>query len=530
MKKDKRKAGNLFTRATLNAAMADSPAIMQASGWNYDKDGNLYQDPESESAKKLSKSLAVLGTGALGLTGAGLLSSAGLTVSGVGEALTRGAGYLQPSKYLEAIYHYFRPAARGLLKAAPYYSGASTLAGALSDAAVDSYFATKSLRGVGKQGSVTREIQNALGLTPYLGVGVNGARSAARNLGTFDALLDASGVNKGFGYAKDKYIKRGDLLFNKAEQAYRSGVGDYTVIVKGSDGLPRNVRYNSAELIEPVNQPAIKYAKFSFDKGHYDPWKNEIMINMFPAKVKAMRNPRGAHMDLNATAAHEGTHWAMHYLNDNISVPGNGYFVANKKHPLYADYTSWFDNQPRGFLHGDANWLASPEEFVAEMTKNQFLNNMPTNKAYWAMPVEQRYPIAKGLKQRWSYSTLGGVDDMAKELSKWGYTSGGILDRLQKHYGSNEKALEAIRKFRNGGEIHIKPSKKGTFTAAAKKHGKSVQAFASQVLANKENYSPAMVKKANVARNFGGHKHADGGLIERYGIDKVRAAMQKVKR
>lgn len=24
--------------------------------------------------------------------------------------------------------------------------------------------------------------------------------------------------------------------------------------------------------------------------------------------------------------------------------------------------------------------------------------------------------------------------------------------------------------------------------------------------------------------------HADGGLIERYGIDKVRAAMQKVKR
>lgn len=65
--------------------------------------------------------------------------------------------------------------------------------------------------------------------------------------------------------------------------------------------------------------------------------------------------------------------------------------------------------------------------------------------------------------------------------------------------------------FSKGGKIHIKPSKRGTFTAAAKKHGKSVQAFASQVLANKENYSPAMVKKANFARNASKWKHSFGG-------------------
>lgn len=59
--------------------------------------------------------------------------------------------------------------------------------------------------------------------------------------------------------------------------------------------------------------------------------------------------------------------------------------------------------------------------------------------------------------------------------------------------------------------IYIKPSKRGTFTAAAKKHGKSVQAFASQVLANKGNYSSAMVKKANFARNASKWKHAYGG-------------------
>lgn len=61
--------------------------------------------------------------------------------------------------------------------------------------------------------------------------------------------------------------------------------------------------------------------------------------------------------------------------------------------------------------------------------------------------------------------------------------------------------------------IHIKESKKGTFTAAAKKHGKSVQGFASQVLANKENYSPAMVKKANFAKNAAKWKKGQDGLI-----------------
>ena len=58
-----------------------------------------------------------------------------------------------------------------------------------------------------------------------------------------------------------------------------------------------------------------------------------------------------------------------------------------------------------------------------------------------------------------------------------------------------------VNPFAKGGSIHIDPSKKGTFTAAATKYGKSVQAFASQVLANKDNYSTAMVKKANFAKN-----------------------------
>ena len=78
--------------------------------------------------------------------------------------------------------------------------------------------------------------------------------------------------------------------------------------------------------------------------------------------------------------------------------------------------------------------------------------------------------------------------------------------------------LDAIRggynEFAKGGKIHIAPSKRGTFTAAAKRHGKSVQEFASQVLAHKGNYSPAMVKKANFARNASHWKHGLGGFLD----------------
>lgn len=64
-----------------------------------------------------------------------------------------------------------------------------------------------------------------------------------------------------------------------------------------------------------------------------------------------------------------------------------------------------------------------------------------------------------------------------------------------------------VVRYENGGEIYIKPSKRGTFTAAAKKRNMGVQEFASKVLANKENYSSAMVKKANFAKNAKKWKH-----------------------
>ena len=124
----------------------------------------------------------------------------------------------------------------------------------------------------------------------------------------------------------------------------------------------------------------------------------------------------------------------------------------------------------------------------------------------------------QGEKQLQEYWNTRGKQEYARG-QKEGMAEGGPVDRKNWNSLSMAERAEAIKiavkhgitdlgsirdkynEFASGGSIHIDPSKKGTFTAAASKHGKSVQEFASQVLANKDNYSPAMVKKANFARN-----------------------------
>jgi len=72
--------------------------------------------------------------------------------------------------------------------------------------------------------------------------------------------------------------------------------------------------------------------------------------------------------------------------------------------------------------------------------------------------------------------------------------------------------FDTTNSFANGGGIHIAKNKKGTFTAAATKHGMGVQEFANYVLSHKNKFSAGMVKKANFARNAS-HWHDKGGIL-----------------
>jgi hypothetical protein len=98
-------------------------------------------------------------------------------------------------------------------------------------------------------------------------------------------------------------------------------------------------------------------------------------------------------------------------------------------------------------------------------------------------------------------------------VDKTGNILSGVTSETDGKYPMLATPLTPSASYRKGGSIHINPEKKGTFTAAATKHGEGVQEFASQVLANKEDYSPAMVKKANFARNTSKWKHDGGGGI-----------------
>ena len=91
---------------------------------------------------------------------------------------------------------------------------------------------------------------------------------------------------------------------------------------------------------------------------------------------------------------------------------------------------------------------------------------------------------------------------------------------------NTNKVMDAIRQspfyqygdypyasYTSGGKIHIKKENRGKFTEAANRAGKSIQAYASQILANKEHYSPTLVKRANFARNAS-KWHAEGGPMD----------------
>jgi len=88
-----------------------------------------------------------------------------------------------------------------------------------------------------------------------------------------------------------------------------------------------------------------------------------------------------------------------------------------------------------------------------------------------------------------------------------GATAAGASQLNQKRYGGE---TNPYLKARSG--IYIKPENRGKFTAWAQNHDMGVQEAASKVMANKEEYSPSVVKMANFAKNAAGWKKGQDGL------------------
>ena len=128
------------------------------------------------------------------------------------------------------------------------------------------------------------------------------------------------------------------------------------------------------------------------------------------------------------------------------------------------------------------------KRYIEEKRKNGQLNSALANKIKESWKYVGMYGGAGGALYMQNDVTEEDLENAMREV--------GILAPLQ-----------SLGLYNKGKDIYIKPSKRGTFTAAAKKRGKSVQGFASQVLANPGKYSKAMRKKAQFARNASKWSH-----------------------
>ena len=77
--------------------------------------------------------------------------------------------------------------------------------------------------------------------------------------------------------------------------------------------------------------------------------------------------------------------------------------------------------------------------------------------------------------------------------------------------------MNYIEFLKSGQKIKIKKENRGKFTESANRANMGVQEYARHILANKEDYSPTLIKRANFARNaakwnaFGGDLNTYGG-------------------
>lgn len=146
--------------------------------------------------------------------------------------------------------------------------------------------------------------------------------------------------------------------------------------------------------------------------------------------------------------------------------------------------------------------LSNLAKFIKGTPKLQYGGSEEANFNYYDNPfLESEY----GGEQ---YANGGGYKESNFSGNAW-YRDG----------GTNNPGFHALPEFVQHqilsnmayGGIHINPANEGKFTQSAQRAGMGVQEFASHVLANREDYSPIQVKRANFAHNAASWKHAKGG-------------------
>lgn len=218
----------------------------------------------------------------------------------------------------------------------------------------------------------------------------------------------------------------------------------------------------------------------------------------------------------------------------SINIPGNNITMANTGMPLMGVPDV---GEPRVMQPYSGTHIYPGASHVQEIPMGQMGGNLKGLKLVPSGTQDQvpvSYDVWKGNKFLGSYQDEGqgefnfyrktkgksvldttfpklvpDQDTSSDGLGVWqGGNKIGYFNPGKEKFSYEYKPLE---KMATGGSIHIDPAKRGTFKAQATRMGMSVQEAAAHILANKDHYSPAMVKKANFARNFA---HQYGGTID----------------
>ena len=190
---------------------------------------------------------------------------------------------------------------------------------------------------------------------------------------------------------------------------------------------------------------------------------------------------------------------AFELMQKNAGLRKSGRFLLEKPR----DYGSEFEqalleeatkaNRPRLKDYQFMDYVFRPK-YTSQVHDADILNskNLPEDLLDALSNAQSREQLFDGHYKNVVYNPASPVESQFRE-------SVGIVER--------NKIPINKRKFNSGKDIHIKKSKRDTFTKAAKQHGISVQGFANRVLRNPSKYSVAMRKKANFAHNAAGWKH-----------------------
>lgn len=147
------------------------------------------------------------------------------------------------------------------------------------------------------------------------------------------------------------------------------------------------------------------------------------------------------------------------------------------------------------------------------LSPKQTMYNVGSTGAPYSIPASKYSSIVDMLKAAGQDSSFTSRKELAKQLGINNYvgTAAQNMALMNALSGSGNNEMKY-------GGIHINPANKGKFTAWAKAHGMGVQEAASHVMANKEDYSPTIVKRANFAKNATKFKHEEGGELEQYQV------------